>query len=157
MQADFVDVIDSVRRISRRLAPVKMEGDSLEKQIEGLCQNMDTPGTVRIHPSFSGTLKTLDETVENHILRIIQELIHNAFRHSSAWHVWVELSWQKDALRVLVEDDGSGFARLHEFLDRLRAKHNSVRRRAQLIGAKIEYKQGKRGLLAEIHIPYRLQ
>lgn len=157
MRADFQQVVDSVRRISRRLAPVKMEGDSLETQIEALCQNMDTPGTVRIHPTFHGESKNLDENTENHVLRMIQELIHNAFRHSAAWHVWIAVSWEKNGLHIIVEDDGSGFARLEEFIDRLRARHNSLRMRAQSLGAQIQYKQGKKGLLAEIKVPYASQ
>lgn len=157
MRADFQQVVDSVRRISRRLAPVKMEGDSLATQIEALCQNMDTPGTGRIHATFHGEAQTLDENTENHVLRMIQELIHNAFRHSAAWHVRINISWQKNGLHIAVEDDGSGFARLQEFIDRLRARHNSLRMRAQSLGTEIQFKQGKKGLLAEILVPYRSQ
>ena len=157
MRADFQQVVDSVRRISRRLAPVKMDGDSLETQIEALCQNMDTPGTVRIHPTFQGEARDLGDSTENHILRMIQELIHNAFRHSAAWHVWINVSWEKAGLHITVEDDGSGFARLQEFIDRLRARHNSLRMRAQSLGAQIQFKQGSKGLLAEIKVPYRSQ
>ena len=157
MRADFQQVVDSVRRISRRLAPVKMEGDSLETQIEALCQNMDTPGTVRIAPTFVGDARNLDEDTENHVLRMIQELIHNAFRHSAAWNVWVRVIWGKNELDIAVEDDGTGFARLQEFIDRLQARHNSLRIRARSLGATISYKQGEKGLLAEIKIPYSSQ
>src|SRR6185295_18734605 len=44
MNADFKQVVQSVRRISRQLLPVKMEGDSFQTNINILCQNMERPG-----------------------------------------------------------------------------------------------------------------
>jgi signal transduction histidine kinase len=152
MQADFQGIIESVRLISRRLSPVKMEGDTFEKCVETLCQNMDNPGTVRIHPTFGGKPVQLDETIEHNLLRMIQELIHNAFRHSSAWHVWVRVSWGSK-LVIEVEDDGSGFSRMHEFIDKLKQKHNSLKLRARVLGASVNYRQGEKGLLATIILP----
>src|SRR5690606_20110509 len=51
MQRDFQGITDAVRRISRRLHHSRMDDDSFEQNIEILCQNMDTPGALRIHVS----------------------------------------------------------------------------------------------------------
>lgn len=153
MQADFQLIIDSVRRISRQLSPVRMEDDSIEKRVEMLCQNMETPGTGRIYHSFNGTVVVLDPNVENYLLRMIQELIHNAFRHSAAWNIWVTWNWMPKAVVITVEDDGSGFSRLDEFIARLKKKHNSLRMRANAIGATIKYSAGEKGLCAQIKLP----
>ena len=153
MQADFQLIIDSVRRISRQLSPVRMEDDSIEKRVEMLCQNMETPGTGRIYHFFNGTVVVLDPNVENYLLRMIQELIHNAFRHSAAWNIWVTWNWMPKAVVITVEDDGSGFSRLEEFIARLKKKHNSLRMRANAIGATIKYSAGEKGLCAQIKLP----
>lgn len=150
MQHDFQGITDAVRRISRRLHHARMDDDSLEKSLELLCQNMDTPGSFRIHPSITGNPQQLPRPTETYLIRMVQELIHNALRHSSAWHVWVRINWEPKQLVIEVEDDGSGFARVNEFVTRLKKKHNTLRMRAQAIGAKIQYKQGEKGLLAVI-------
>src|SRR5262245_143109 len=54
MNADFSEVVQSVRRISRQLHPVKMGGEPLGKCIAMLCQNMERPGTSTIHLETTG-------------------------------------------------------------------------------------------------------
>ena len=152
MQADFQAIVESVRRISRRLHPVHIEGDTFHQRLEMLCQNLDSPGTIRIQPSFDGEPKTLEPEVEIYLLRMVQELIHNAFRHSAAWHVWVRTKWLKDQLLIEVEDDGSGFAKVNAFVSLLKKKHNTLRMRAEAIGASIKYHSGEKGLVATIKI-----
>jgi signal transduction histidine kinase len=153
MQSDFEAIVDSVRRISRRLHPVHMDDDSFEKRVEMLCQNLDTPGTVRIFATFEGQAPDLAPTTSIYLLRMIQELIHNSFRHSAAWHVWVRVVWDQKGLTIEVEDDGSGFSKIDEFVALLKKKHNTIRMRAEAIGASVKYKNGSKGLLALIKLP----
>jgi signal transduction histidine kinase len=153
MQSDFESIVDSVRRISRRLHPVHMDDDPFEKRVEMLCQNLDTPGTVRIFASFEGQAPKLNPTTSIYLLRMIQELIHNSFRHSAAWHVWVRVTSGQNDLKIEVEDDGSGFSKIEEFTALLKKKHNTIRMRAEAIGASVKYKDGSKGLLASIKLP----
>jgi len=153
MQSEFQGIVDSVRSISRRLLPVKMDSDDFHKRIEMLCQNMDMPGAMRIEVSYAGEQKVLEHVQESYLLRMIQELIHNAFRHSSAWNIWVRVTWTDTLLQIEVEDDGAGFAKVNEFIKRLNEKNNTLRMRSTSIGAKIQYTEGKKGLLARIELP----
>ena len=150
MQADFQEVIQVVRRISRQLMPVKMNDDSLQKTISTLCQNMERPGAGTIHFETSGTEVRITSQAEVYIGRIVQELIHNALKHSSAWHVYVRLIWKKNKLILEVEDDGTGFSKISEAIASLKKKHNTLRMRSNVIGAKIKYREGNKGLLARI-------
>ena len=152
MRTDFEQVIRTVKSISRRLLPVRMEGDTLVNTLEMLCQNMEQPGTGHIHFETQGVPKSMESTVEIYLLRIIQELIHNAFKHSSAWHIWVRLNWKSDKLIVEVEDDGSGFSKIPEFIQRLKKKNNTLKMRSQAIGASMEYLHGAKGLLARLQL-----
>lgn len=150
MQSEFDQVIHVVRNISRRLLPAQMEGETLDKTIEILCQNMEHPGTGHIHFENEGTPRALDAQTERYIFRIVQELIHNAFKHSSAWHIWVRLRWDPNTLVVEVEDDGTGFSKIPEFIQRLKKKNNTLKLRSSIIGAEIHYSQGEKGLLARL-------
>lgn len=153
MNADFHEVVQSVRRISRRLLPTKMEDDSFQKCVGLLCQNLERPGGGTIHFEPSGTERPIPELAETYLSRIIQEFIHNALKHSSAWHIWVRLQWQPTQLVIEVEDDGTGFSKISEFVGSLKKKHNTLRMRSKVIGANLHYLQGKKGLLGRVEYP----
>ncbi|MEO7988311.1 MAG: ATP-binding protein [Chryseolinea sp.] len=153
MQSEFKEVVQSVRKISRQLMPVRMDDDSFLKGIEMLCQNMER-GTEHIHFESKGEEQKIPLQSETYLYRVIQELVHNAFKHSSAWHIWVRLTWSPSRLILEVEDDGTGFHKMDEFIERLRVKHNSLRMRTQAIGASLKYDRGERGLLARIEYSF---
>ena len=150
MNSDFLEVVNAVRRISRRLMPVKMDGDSFHKRVNVLCQNLERPGGGTIHFESSGQEKQIPDLVEVYFYRMIQELIHNALRHSYAWHIWVRILWEESHLTIEVEDDGTGFLKIPEFMASLKKKYNTLRMRSEVIGAKIQYLHGQRGLLAKV-------
>jgi signal transduction histidine kinase len=111
---------------------------------------MEHPGTGHIHFENEGNPVSLEPQTERYLFRIVQELIHNAFKHSSAWHVWVRLNWEEAQLVIEVEDDGTGFSKIPEFIRRLKSKNNTLKVRASILGASIHYSQGKKGLLARV-------
>jgi signal transduction histidine kinase len=150
MKNEFEKVSNVVRNISRRLLPARMEGNMLDYTLAMLCQHMEHPGAGHIHFENSGSPLAIDDKAEMYLFRIVQELIHNAFKHSAAWHVWVRLTWNTNSIMIEVEDDGSGFAKIPEFVDRLKKKHNSLKMRSLAIGASIQYLQGNKGLLAKV-------
>ena len=153
MRADFENVVQSVRRISRKLMPVQLDDASLQTSLELLCQNMERPGAGNIHFICSGEQMNISTFDQTHLYRIAQELIHNSFKHSAAWHVWVRLKWDPNRLTLEVEDDGTGFQRIPEFIGRLRKKNNTLKMRSQVIGASITYHHGPKGLLAKVTFP----
>jgi signal transduction histidine kinase len=150
MRTDFENVTQSIRRISRQLMPVHTGSGSFEEEVQLLAQNMERPGAGNIHLSFKGKEEHIAPVNRLYILRIIQELIHNAFKHSAAWHVWVRSEWSHDMLIVEVEDDGTGFHKISEFIERLRRKNNTLKMRSQTLGAPLTYHQGQKGLLARL-------
>ena len=157
MRSEFDQVIRVVRNISRRLLPARMEGETLDKTLEMLCQNMEHPGTGHIHFESEGLPFPLENQVERYLFRIVQELIHNAFKHSSAWHIWIRLKWTPELLAVEVEDDGTGFSKIPEFIERLKQKNNTLKLRSTVIGATLNYSQGQKGLLARLTLEIEKQ
>lgn len=156
MRSEFDQVIHAVRNISRRLLPAQMDGETLDKTLQILCQNMEHPGAGHIHFENKGTPATLDPQTERYLFRIVQELIHNALKHSSAWHIWTRLKWEPTKLTVEVEDDGTGFSKIPDYIEKLKKKNNTLKLRSTIIGARISYSQGEKGLLASVHLNLHL-
>jgi signal transduction histidine kinase len=153
MRSDFENVVQAIRRISRKLMVPSLEHDSFQSDLELLCQNMERPGAGNIHFVCSGQNQGISQFKQAHLYRIVQELIHNAFKHSAAWHVWVRMHWEPHEVILEVEDDGTGSHKFSEFIERLRKKHNTLRMRSLAIGALITYNQGQHGLLAKVLCP----
>lgn len=150
MRSDFQEMVSSVRRISRKLMPVSLESESFTAAIEMLSKNMELPSQGQTHFSSEGNEAKLHITTKRYLYRILQELIHNAFKHSAAWHVWVRLAWKKDELLLEVEDDGTAFSSMKGQISRLKDKYNTLKMRSQAIGAHISYSQGEKGLVARV-------
>ena len=154
MRTDFTGVTQAVRKISRRLMPSRMEGQSFQSTIEILCQNMAGGETGNIHFASTGTPQQIQDAAEHNLYRIVQELIHNAFKHSAAWHIWVRIQWGSRHLSIEVEDDGTDFQKTTNFIDTLNKKYNTLRMRSQAIGASITYHRGEKGLVANVSCPF---
>jgi two-component system sensor histidine kinase DegS len=154
MRTDFETVIQSVRRISRQMLPELTQHESLVASIHTLCQSLERPGMGNIYFESTGVEHNISDQVPIYLCRIVQELIHNAFKHSSAWHVWVRMKWDAAQLLIEVEDDGSGFNKISDFIERLRKKNNTLKIRSTVIGANISYHHGAKGLLARVSFPY---
>jgi two-component system NarL family sensor kinase len=150
MASDFERVVVSVRSISQRLLPTYFTGESLMDRLISLCKNMEQPGVGHIHFVAEGSLIFLENIVQVHLLRIVQELIHNSIKHSSAWHVWVRLKSGEEHITIEVEDDGVANVKIDDSINRLKRRNNTLKLRVRSIGASIEYLQGSRGLLARV-------
>ncbi|MGE0771689.1 MAG: sensor histidine kinase [Cyclobacteriaceae bacterium] len=150
MQLDFDIVTTSVRKLSHRLMPVSIEDETFQELILGLCETMEIPGTNHIHFRSRGAERPLESATRNHLYRMVQELMHNALRHSTAWHIWVRLIWQEQSLLIEVEDDGTAFSKIQQITKELNKKHNSLRMRSEVVGATLHFKAGERGLIATI-------
>jgi signal transduction histidine kinase len=148
MRGDFNEMATSVRSISRKLMPVNFAEETFNHNVEMLCQNSERPGQGMVHFEISGNESEISKEAKKYLHRIVQELVHNAFKHSSAWHVWVRLIWSGEKLVIEVEDDGTAFSTIHEQIVRLESKYNTLKMRSMAIGARLSYHQGQKGLLA---------
>jgi len=58
---------------------------------------------------FSGQPFNLDQSTAHEMLMVVREALHNAIRHGQPTNVQVSVDFERDELRVEVEDDGRGF------------------------------------------------
>jgi signal transduction histidine kinase len=153
MRSDFDSITRSVRAISSRFHPVQFTDISFNASILQLCDTMQTPGNGHISCSSIGEELSLSRLSFTYLYRIVQELIHNAFKHSAAWKIDVSVSWTPSLLIIEVEDDGTGHAKMDDITALLQSKHNTLQMRSQAISASIKYVKGKKGLLARVEYP----
>ena len=85
-----------------------LEQNGLARTLRDLAESMSAENC-RIAVSVMGAERRLDPQVEFHLLRIAQEALANALKHGSPSQVTVSLHFSPDAVRLTVEDNGTGF------------------------------------------------
>lgn len=96
-----------MRALLLHLRPVKLDGKSLKKGIEQLLDELKTKVAIKIKHDIEDVKMT--EVMEDHLFRIVQELISNLLRHSKATEVEVYLKKTEDFYQLRFVDDGLGF------------------------------------------------
>jgi signal transduction histidine kinase len=102
------EAAEELRAAVVELRPAALDEDGLVATLRTQIQVLDRAHTARVTFDSCG-VRALPATQEEALLRVAQEALHNALRHSGAEHVEVALA-RRDAGAVLrVTDDGSGF------------------------------------------------
>jgi ligand-binding sensor domain-containing protein/signal transduction histidine kinase len=137
------------KRAVSGLRPKELEGQDLPTALRRMLELMTEQLPVVGALSVRGEPRRLaDMHVENHLLRIAQEAVTNALRHSHAQHIEVILHYEPSLVRLCIRDDGQGSGRFT--LDQLATTTYGVRgmrERAEQIGASFAARnQAGRGL-----------
>lgn len=96
-----------MRALLLHLRPVKLEGKTLRKGIEQLLTELQTKVQINLKWEIS-PIDTIPG-VEDHLFRIIQELLSNTLRHAKAKTLEVHLLQNEQDINLRVFDDGVGF------------------------------------------------
>jgi signal transduction histidine kinase len=83
----------------------------LDFALRELCRKLDAYKGTHLHFVQSGVAFPISHKQKLNLFRIVQELLTNAIKHSSAWNISVQLHWESDTLTIIVEDDGSTYTR----------------------------------------------
>lgn len=89
-------------------APALADHD-LKAALADIVSQMAEGNIARVAVEVSGTSRVLPPAMEHHLLRICQEALTNALKHSQARSIAVKLNYTADALELSVRDDGRGF------------------------------------------------
>ncbi|MCA9177825.1 MAG: sensor histidine kinase [Planctomycetales bacterium] len=102
--------IDGARDIIDGLYPVELQEAGL---VEGLARLIDggpaIAAGIHVHFSSSDSFADLDPTLALSIYRIVQESLNNAWKHSGATEVSIDMQRQAGEITITVEDNGKGF------------------------------------------------
>lgn len=98
-----------VGSLSHELHSSRLEYLGLERSIRGACEDFAHGQGMAVECVCQGVPAEVDSASALCALRVVQEALHNAGKHSHGSRVRVELHGGADALAVVVEDDGVGF------------------------------------------------
>jgi signal transduction histidine kinase len=98
------ECIETIRRMARGMMPSSLERYGLKAALEDYCRLFPN---VDFH--FFGEEKRINERQELTVYYCAYELVNNAFRHSGAQNINVQLVQDAGAISLTVQDDGCGF------------------------------------------------
>ncbi|MCX5047181.1 MULTISPECIES: GAF domain-containing sensor histidine kinase [unclassified Streptomyces] len=102
------EAVDELRAAVVELRPAALDEDGLVATLRTQIHVLDRAHTARVTFDSCG-VRALPAAQEEALLRVAQEALHNALRHSGAEHVDVALARRGTGAILRVTDDGSGF------------------------------------------------
>ncbi|MEV6319359.1 GAF domain-containing sensor histidine kinase [Streptomyces sp. NPDC051776] len=147
------EAADELRAAVVELRPAALDEDGLVATLRTQIQVLDRAHTAEV-TFASQSVRALPAAQEEAVLRVAQEALHNALRHSGAARVGVSLVRSGQGVVLRVEDDGQGF---DPSAVRRAGRHLglvSMRDRASGVGGalSVESAPGK-GTLIEMEVP----
>lgn len=105
---DIINASQSeMRALLLHLRPVSLEGKSLKQGIEQLLRELQTK--IKIELTWDVEDVDVNDSIEDHLFRIVQELLSNTLRHAKAKELEVYLHQVDKNVLLRIVDDGVGF------------------------------------------------
>ena len=139
-----------LRVLLLHLRPVELEEKSLVEGIQILLKELEDKSDLKV--SLKQNVSKLPKKIEEHIFRIIQELISNTLRHAQASCLDVYLYQTDVELQLKVVDNGIGFQL--GSLDDLSYGLRNIKERVEDMAGTVQLLTApKQGLAVDIRIP----
>lgn len=102
--------IDEMRRVAHNMMPESLLKSGLKQAILDYCDSISENQPFIINCELHGIDEKMSSATEVIIYRIIQELVNNAIKHSSATQILVQIfRHDNHEIFITVEDNGKGF------------------------------------------------
>ena len=139
-----------LRVLLLHLRPVELEEKSLVEGIQILLKELEDKSDLKV--SLKQNVSKLPKKIEEHIFRILQELISNTLRHAQASCLDVYLYQTEVELQLKVVDNGIGFQL--GSLDDLSYGLRNIKERVEDMAGTVQLLTApKQGLAVDIRIP----
>jgi signal transduction histidine kinase len=142
----------SVRDLATSLRPTSLRELGLTDAIEEQAARVRAGG-VAVDVDLRGISPDLPEDVQTVLFRVVQEALTNTVRHSGARTASIVASARGGRLRLVVEDDGTGFDPAHPTS---RLGLAGIRERVALIGARLRIESSPGGgtaVMVDVDLP----
>ncbi|MEL6845875.1 MAG: ATP-binding protein, partial [Bacteroidota bacterium] len=128
-----------VRRIAHNMMPQTLALSGLSGSIEDITAQLRQQGLETELEIIGQPDLRLDDSGQEMLLRIVQELTHNVVKHAAANKVFIQLLDQPNQLLLTVEDDGIGFDPKKEDEKGKGLGQNSIKSRVAFLKGDIQY------------------
>ncbi len=133
------DTIQLIRNISHSLMPPTLKNFGLEAAVKDLFEKINGSGVINASARFHDNRQRLNDEKELLVFRIIQELVTNIIKHSSAGFIHLTQNVQGNLVYFRIHHDGKGI--LQQDYDKL--EHDSVGLGLKNIQSRIRVLKGK--------------
>jgi two-component system sensor histidine kinase DegS len=108
--------LEEVRKIIFNLRPMTLDDLGLVPSLRKYAQDFEEKHSIRTKFDLLGKEKRLPSAMEVAIYRLVQEAFSNVLKHANASYISLEMTFQKQMVKITVQDNGIGFqvARLEE-------------------------------------------
>lgn len=134
----LTDIHDEIRNIAFNLMPPVLIKEGLVSGLNDLLRRINKTGKVRVSLSQHGMPSRLAEIMEISLYRIIQELLGNMLKYSSASLVAIDFTAYDQEVVVTLEDNGMGY-NLEKFKASSGNGWRNINSRIHLIKGQIEF------------------
>jgi signal transduction histidine kinase len=145
-----------IRSLLRQMAPVDNPPRSLRDDLLVLHQQLielTTGAEPRVELSLPRRVPVLVDADRRELVRVVREAATNSIRHAGASVVRIRLDHTGQELVMLVEDDGVGLDRAAPAPGHFGLE--SMARRAERLGARLEIDAGDDGTVVRLTLPLR--
>lgn len=116
--------------------------EAVEALMDRSAAPLMTPVKWQVSDASNGVIDRMPSHTQIALFRIVQEAVNNAFRHSGATEIAVQIAASGSRATIRVQDDGKG---LTSHLRRHASGIANMRTRAALIDARFKLKSGPKG------------
>ncbi len=131
--------IGEVREIAYNLRPYQLDRLGLTKAIEAILTRVASSSTIEFSSEIDRIDGLFSKEGEINLYRMVQESVSNIVKHSEATRAHVEVRSRGQAVTIVIEDNGRGFARSSDGDSQKRGLGLvGLAERARLLGARHE-------------------
>ncbi|MFD2208439.1 histidine kinase [Virgibacillus halophilus] len=146
-----------MRALLLHLRPVHLSGEPLTHGVKKLINELRQKCQIDFHLLLDDAL-VLNETVEEHVFRIIQESLSNILRHAKATDVKLELYKREHEVFVHIRDNGKGFDTTKDIDKKTSYGLKTMRERSEELGGTFTIRSiPGEGTYIDIRIPYQVE
>jgi signal transduction histidine kinase len=103
------DLIRQTRTLTFDLHPAMLDDLGLVVTLQRYAQEFTDRTGSEVTVTENGARRPLGAPLANYLFRSIKELMNNAVKHGQAKEIIIAAHWDGSALRIVVDDDGTGF------------------------------------------------
>jgi signal transduction histidine kinase len=128
--------IAELRRLIRGAATVELNSGGLPAALERIAEKFRADHALPVTVSWQDEALDLPASTQHLLLRIAQEALYNAWKHSRAKSVQIDLASSGNQLELRISDDGLGFD--PALVPAGHVGLESIRERARILGANLQ-------------------
>lgn len=144
--------ISGLRNVLADLSPRLLQKAGLIAAISEIASQVNQGDKMKVHFIAPEKEHRFVSGIEVALFRVVQELIHNAIKHSKCTIVTIELSYKPYAVELVFTDNGIGFT--SEQQARGYGIRN-IKQRLELIGGEALWHPAEGGTKVQIIVPYK--